>query len=104
LFLFPSIEAVLELAIEWFHTDYSNPIRELFAPFLTGTHKRGKYLPLIEKDFQDAIDRAKFTVAKWMLLKGAPKPERPDDAVQVVLTSVPEVEYSWGTVPAWVLN
>jgi len=104
LFLFPSIEAVLEFAIENGGNEYLNTVQELLKPFLTGTHKRGKYLPLIEPDFQEAIDRAKFTVAKWTLLKSAPKPERPDDAVRVTLSTVPKVEYSWGTVPAWTLD
>ena len=104
LFLFPSIEAILEFAIERSSYNEEHIVRELFNPFLKGNHKRGKYLPLIEKDFQEAIDRAKFTVAKWMLLNGAPKPERHPDAVLVVIPKMPEIEYSWGTVPAWTLD
>jgi hypothetical protein len=108
LHVFPEIEAVMSTCVRRYfgrrgesgeEIDETVFDRALRAP---GVRKRPKYLLLIDPEFQAAINRAKFAIGKWMLLKDSLSPVHSDPHPQTLqFVVLPDITFSWGTVPGW---
>lgn len=83
--LFPQVEVLME------HDEGLKPALERL-----GAYKRPKYMPLVSPALRGAVDAAKPTIAKWLLVKEVDRPQPRRSIMR--LCETPAKHESWGTI------